>query len=121
MGCAESGLAKAVYEGPQRLVLFLSDAKERVGCGLMWATTSEMSSKHVGEGVKAVNGIRRESNKPFKGRAFEGSWKSFAEDDIMGRIEGDVGYVYCEVLVWVGFSCITIQREGFPLARRGCW
>ena len=95
----ESGLAEAVYEGPQHLVLFLFDAEEKEGCGLMWAAVSEMSSKHVGEGVKAVNGIWWESSEPFEGRAFEGGWKIFAEDGIMGRIEGDVGYVYFEVLV----------------------
>ena len=40
-----------------RLILFLSDAKEREGCGLMWTAASEISSEHMGEGVKAVNGI----------------------------------------------------------------
>ena len=95
VGCAEGGLAEAVYEGPQHLFLFLSDTKEREGCGFMWTT----ASKHVGEGVKAVNGIWRESSEPFEGRAFEGGWESFAEDNIIGCIQGDMSYVYFEVLV----------------------
>ena len=33
----------------------------------------------------------------------------------MGSVEGDVCYVYIEVLVWISFTCITVQREGFPL------
>jgi len=35
----------------------------------------------------------------------------------MGSVEGDVCYVYFEVLIWIGFTCITVQREGFPLRR----
>ena len=117
MGCAKGGLAEAVYEGPQRLVLILSDAEEREGCGLMWTAAGEMSSEHGGEGVKAVNGIWQESSESFKCRAFKGGWKGFAENDIMGCIEGDVCYVYFEVLVWVSFTHITVQRERFPLGR----
>jgi len=71
----------------------------------------------VGKGVKIVNGIWQESNEPFEGRAFEGGAKSFAEDVIVGYIKGDMGYVYFEVLVRVGFSRITVQREGFPLGK----
>ena len=89
----------------------------REGCGLMWAVASKVSSKHVGEGVEVVNGIWWDSSEPFEGRAFEGGWKGFVEDGIMGRIEGDIGYVYFEVLVGVGFSRITVQRKGFPLGR----
>ena len=47
--------------------------------------------------------------------AFKDGWKGFAENDIMGCIEGDVCYVHFEVLVWIGFAYITIQRERFPL------
>jgi len=54
--CAKGGLAETVDEGLQRLVLFLSDVEEREGCGLIWTAVSEMSTKHVGEGVEAVNG-----------------------------------------------------------------
>jgi len=71
----------------------------------------------VREGVKVVNGIWWESSEPFEGRAFEGGWKSFAEDGIMGCIKGDMGYVYFEVLIGVGFSRITVQHEKFPLGR----
>jgi len=35
----------------------------------------------------------------------------------MGCIEGDMGYVYFEVLVRVGFSRLTVQREEFLLGR----
>jgi len=56
---AEGGLAEMVDEGLQRLVLFLSDTEEREGCGLMWTATGEVSSEHVREGVKAVNGVWR--------------------------------------------------------------
>jgi len=55
--CAEGGLAEAVNESLQRLVLFLSDAEEREGCGLMWAAADEVSSEHVGEGVETVDGV----------------------------------------------------------------
>jgi len=56
---AEGGLAETVGEGLQRLVLFLSDAEEREGCSLRWTVASEVSSEHVGEAVKAVNGVWR--------------------------------------------------------------
>jgi len=97
IGCVEGGLAEVVYESLQRLVFFLSDAKEGEICGLIWAAASEMSSKHVGKGVKTVNEVWQES-----------SGTSFAEHDIMGCIEGDMSYVYFEVLVRVGFSRITV-------------
>ena len=83
----------------------------------MWAIASEMGSKHVGKGVKTVNGVWQETSEPFEGMTFEGGGKSFAEDDIVGSIEGDMGYVYFEVLVRVSFSRITVQHEGFPLGR----
>jgi len=74
----------------------------------MWATANEMGSKHVGEGVKIVDRVWWEVSEPFKGRTFEGGGKSFAEDGIVGCIEGDMGYVYFEVLVRVGFSRIVV-------------
>jgi len=55
--CSEGGLAEAVDEGSQRLVLFLFDAEKRNGCGLMWAAASKVNSEHVGEGVEAVDGV----------------------------------------------------------------
>jgi len=55
--CVEGRLIEAVNESLKRLVLFLSDAKKRDGCGLMWAAASEVSGEHVGEGVKAVDGV----------------------------------------------------------------
>jgi len=68
----------------------------------MWAATNEMGSKHVGEGVKTINGVGREGSEPFEGRTFKGGGKGLVEDDIVGCIEGDMGYVYFKVLVRVG-------------------
>ena len=39
---------------------------------------------------------------------FEGGRKSFTENGVMGRIEGDIGDVYFEVLVGVDFSRIAL-------------
>jgi len=49
-----------------------------------------------------------EGGEPFKARAFEGGGKIFTENDVVGCIEGDIGYVYFEVLVGVDFFCITV-------------
>ena len=57
MWCAEGSLTEAVDESPKCLVLFLSNAKKRDGCGLMWAAAGKVSSEHVGEGVKVVDGV----------------------------------------------------------------
>jgi len=35
----------------------------------------------------------------------------------MGSVEGDMCYVYFELLVWIGVACIMLQCEGFPLGR----
>ena len=35
----------------------------------------------------------------------------------MRSVKGDVCYVYFEVLVWIGFACVTVQHERFPLGR----
>jgi len=69
------------------------------------------------EGVEKVNAVWRKGSEPFKGGTFEGGGKSFAEDDIVGCIEGDMGYVHFEVFVKVGFSHIKIKCERFPLGR----
>jgi len=74
----------------------------------------------VGEGVKIVDGVWGKGSEPFKGRTIEDGGKSFTEDDIVGCIEGDMGYVYFEVLVGVDFSRIAIHCEGFPLDRERC-
>jgi len=55
--CAKGNLTEAVDESPKRLVLFLSHAKKRDGCSLMWAAIGEVSGKHVREGVKAIDGV----------------------------------------------------------------
>ena len=59
VGRAEGSLPETVDERLQRLILFMYDADEREGCGLMWTDVGEMSSEHVGEAVKAVNGVWR--------------------------------------------------------------
>jgi len=85
----------------------------------MRATAGEVSGKHVGEGVKAVNGVWQEGGKPFEDRAFQGGRKDFAKNDIMGSVEGDVGDVDFEVFIGVGFTNVTFQRERFPLGGEG--
>ena len=37
----------------------------------------------------------------------------------MGRVQGDMGDVYFEVFIRVGFAGVAVQREGFPLGRKG--
>jgi len=69
--CAKGSLTEAVDESPKRLVLFLSDAKKGYGYSLMWAVAGEVSCEHVGEGVKAVDGVWRKGGKPFEGGAFK--------------------------------------------------
>jgi len=32
-------------------------------------------------------------------------------------VEGDMGDIDFEVLVWIGLACITVQCERFPLGR----
>jgi len=74
-----------------------------------------VSCKHVGEGVEAVIGVWRKGGKPFKGRALEGGRKGFTKNGIMGGVESDVGDVDFEVFIGVGFTSVTLQREGFLL------
>jgi len=38
----------------------------------------------------------------------------------VGRIEGDMGDVYFDVLIGVGFSRIVVQCERFLLGGEGC-
>ena len=78
-----------------------------------------MSGKHVGEGVEAVNGVRREGGEPFEGKAFQGGRKGLAKNSIMGSVEGDVGDVDLEVFVWVSLTGVTFQCERFPLGGEG--
>ena len=86
----------------------------------MWTSSNEVSGEHVGECVKTVDEVWGNGSEPFKGRTFEGGRKSFTEDDIVGCVEGDVGYVYFELLVGVGFSRIEVQCERFPLDGERC-
>ena len=37
----------------------------------------------------------------------------------MRSVEGDVGDIDLEVLVWIGLTCITLQGERLPLGREG--
>jgi len=55
----DGSLVETVDEDPQRLILFLPNAEERKCCGLMWTVAGEVSSEHMGEGVKAFNGVWR--------------------------------------------------------------
>ena len=52
----------------------------------MWAAVGEVSGKHVGEGVEAVDGVWRKGGKPLEGRAFEGGRKGLVENSIMGSV-----------------------------------
>jgi len=74
----------------------------------MWAASSKVGGKHVGEGVEIVDGVWGKGNEPLKGKTFEDGGKSLTKDDIVGCIEGNVGYVYFQVLVEVAFSRIAI-------------
>ena len=85
----------------------------------MWAAADEVSGKHVGEGVEAVDGVQRKGGKPFQGRAFKGGRKGLAENSIIGSVEGDVDDVDLEVFVWVDLTCVAFQCERFPLGREG--
>jgi len=38
----------------------------------MWSAADEISGKDLGEGVEAVDGVRRKGGKPFEGKAFKG-------------------------------------------------
>jgi len=117
--CAKGNLTKAVNESPERLVLFLSDAKKGDGCSLMWAVVGEVSGKHVGEGVKVVDGVWRKGGKPFEGRAFKGGRKGLAENGVVRSVKGDVGDIDLEVFVWIGLTCVAFKCERFSLGREG--
>ena len=120
MWCAEGNLTKAVDESSERLILFFSNAKKRDGCSLMWAAAGEVSSEHVGEGVKVIDGVWWQGGKPFEGGAFEGGREGLVENDIVRSVEGDMGDIDFEVLVWIGLVCITVPCERFPQGE-GCW
>ena len=115
--CAKGSLTEAVNESPERLVLFLFDAKKGDGCSLLWAVAGEVSGKHVGEGVEVVDGVWQKGGKPFEGRAFKGGREGLAENGIMRSVEGDVGDIDLEVLVRVDLTCIALQSERFPQGR----
>ena len=88
----------------------------------MWAVVSEVSGEHVGEGVKAVDGVWRKGGKPFEGDAFKSGMDGLAENGIVRSVEGDMGDIDLEVRVWIGLTCIAFQCERFPLGRDGgCW
>ena len=63
--------------------MFLSDAKKRDGCSLMWAVAGEVSSQHVGEGVKVVDGVWWQGGKPFEGGASEGGREGLGETTLL--------------------------------------
>jgi len=74
----------------------------------------------VGKCIKTVNGVWGEGGEPFKGRAFEGGGKSLAKDGIVRCIESNMGDVYFEMFIGVGFSRVAVQCEGLPLVGERC-
>ena len=104
MWCAKGSLTKAVDESPERLILFLSDAKKGDGCSLMWAAAGEVSGENVGEGVKAVDGVWRKGSKPFEGGAFKGGREGLAENGIVRSVEVDMGDIDLEVFICIGLT-----------------
>jgi len=49
-----------------------------------------MCGEHVGKSVKVVDGVGWEGGEPLEGGAFECCGESFAEDCVLGRVQGDV-------------------------------
>ena len=47
-----------------------------------------------------------------------GGGEGLAEGRVLGRVQGDMGDVYFEVFIGVGFTGIAVQCEGFPLGRK---
>ena len=120
MWCAKSYFTEAIYERSEWFALFLFNAQEGDCGGLVWAAASEVGGEHVGEDVETVDGVRWKGCEPFEGRALEGGGEGFAEDCILGRVQGDMGYVDFEVLIRVGFASIAVQGETFLLGgKRG--
>ena len=117
---AKSCLTKAIYERSEWFALFLSNAQEGDRAGLVWAAASEVCGEHVREDVEPIDGVRWKGCEPFEGRALEGGGEGFAEDFILGRVQGDMSDVDFEVLFKVGFASISVQGERFPLGgKRG--
>jgi len=104
----KSCLIEAIYERSEWFALFLSNAQEGDCGSLVWMAASKMGREHVGKDVETVDGVRRKGCEPFKGRALEGGGEGFVEDYILGRVHGDMGDVYFEVLIRVGFASIAV-------------
>jgi len=115
---AKGSLAEAIDKCQKRLALFLPDAEEWYCSSLVRAAASEISGKHVWEGVVVVDRVWWEGREPFEGGAFGGGRKGFAKDCVMGSVKCDVGDVDFEVFVGVGFTSVTLQCEGFPLGEK---
>ena len=49
----------------------------------MWAVAGEVSSQHVGEGVKVVDGVWWQGGKPFEGGASEGGREGLGETTLL--------------------------------------
>ena len=45
--------------------------------------------------------------------------EGFAEDSVLGSVQGDVGDVNFKVFVGIGLPSVTVQCEGFPLGGNG--
>jgi len=62
---AKSCLTEAIYERSEWFALLLSNAQEGDCGSLMWAVASEMGGEHMGESVKAVDGVGWKSCEPL--------------------------------------------------------
>ena len=117
---AKSYLTEAIYERSEWFALFLSNAQERDCDSLVWTAANNMGGEHVGKNIEVVEGVRQKGCEPFQSRALEGGGEGFAEDCVLGRVQGDMGDVDFKVLVRVDLANIAVQREGFPLGRKRC-
>jgi len=115
---AKSCLTEAIYKRSEWFALFLSNAQEGDCGSLVWTAASKMGGEHVGKNVEVIDGVRRKGCEPFQSRTFESGGEGFAEDCVLGRVQGDMGDVDFEVLVRVSFASIAVQSEGFPLGRK---
>ena len=71
------------------------------------AAAGEVSGKHVGKGVEAVDGVWWKGGKPFEGGAFKGGREGLAENGIVRSVKGVMGDIDLEVFVWIGLTCVA--------------
>ena len=105
---AKSCLTEVVYERSEWFVVFLSNAQKGDYGSLVWTATSEMGGEHMGESIEDVDGVGWKGCEPFYRRALEGGEEGFAEDRVLGRVQGDMGDVYFEVFIRVSFAGVAV-------------